>query len=342
LLGELGPGAWLGEGALLTDAPRSASAAVTAPAQLYAITRPSFRYLVGRYPEMMANLRQIHEDRRLQTMRRALQVDLLGKVEFLADATPALLDDLARALTLRTIDGVVLREGDPAERFFMVGRGTVQVMHGQDVVAELSQGGYFGEAALLSGTRQSATVITAGCAVLYEVARDDFDRVLRNHPGVLHQIREVHLRRTNERVRRVLQERLVRQVPFLRNAEPAFLEALARDLRPQTVPDGHPVFAQDAEGDRMYFIARGGMRISRGSVTVAELGEGAYFGEMALLTAQRRTASATAIGTTELLELDRTGFEQLVGAHPGVHAQLEQVRQERASQLLALGELQRR
>jgi monovalent cation:H+ antiporter, CPA1 family len=75
------------------------------------------------------------------------------------------------------------------------------------------------------------------------------------------------------------------------------------------------------------------VRITRHGITVAELTEGAYFGEMALLTSQPRSASATAVGITEVLELDRVGFERLVHEHPAAHAQLEEVRRARADQL---------
>jgi CRP-like cAMP-binding protein len=285
---------------------------------------------------MMANLKQIHEERRLQLMRLALQRDLLGKTPLLRDAGPALLDDLARALEVRLVDGVVFQEGDLGERFFLVGRGALHVLHGNEIVGDVSQGGYFGEGALLGGSRRSATLVTVGPAVLYELSRDAFDRVLREHPEVAERIREGYARRSEDRVRSALQQRLVRQVSFLQDADPAFLDALAMDLRLQTAPDGHVLFQEGSPGDRMYFIARGAVRISRDRATVAELTAGAYFGEMALLTSQLRSATATAIGITELLELDRAGFDRLVSQHPGVHAQLEQVRRARAEQLTSV------
>ena len=336
ILGQLGPGDWVGEGALLADSVRLASVDVTTDAHLYAISRPSFGYLIGRNPEMTANLRQIYEERRLQMMRRAVQLDLLGKVDFLDAAGPPLLEDLARKLEIRVMEGVVFREGDLDDRFFLVGRGKVQVMRGDEIVAELGEGDYFGEGAILGGSRRSATVVTVGQAVLYELSRADFEGVTDDHPGVAREIRDRHAMRAGSRVRKLVHERLVRQVSFLRNADAAFLDALAKDLRSKTVPDGHRLFQEGAVGDRMFFIARGAVRISRGSVTVAELSSGAYFGEMALLTSQPRSASATAVGITELLELDQAGFDRLVREHPAVHAQLEQVRRARADQLTSI------
>ena len=337
ILGDLGPGDWVGEGALLADTARLASVDVTADARLYAISRPSLGYLIGRNPEMTANLRQIHEERRLQVMRRAVQLDLLGKVDFLRTASPHLLEELARQLEIRVTEGRVFREGDLDDRFFLVGRGTVQVMHGDEIVAELGEGSYFGEGAILGGSRRSATVATVGRAVLYELSRAAFDGVMRDHPGVAREIRGRHAERAGSRVQRLVHERLVRQVSFLQDADTAFLDALASDLRAKTVPDGHRLFQEGAPGDRMYFIARGAVRISREGITVAELAAGAYFGEMALLTSQPRSASATTIGITEILELDRAGFERLVHEHPAVRAQLDQVRRDRADQLQSLG-----
>ena len=79
---------------------------------------------------------------------------------------------------------LIMREGDPGERFYIVAEGQVEVFlahrSGQHVVvAEEGPGFYFGEVALLQGGEQKASVragTTTGCELL-SVDRDTFQEM---------------------------------------------------------------------------------------------------------------------------------------------------------------------
>ncbi|MFD0681739.1 MULTISPECIES: Npt1/Npt2 family nucleotide transporter [unclassified Paenibacillus] len=58
-------------------------------------------------------------------------------------------------------------------------------------------------------------------------------------------------------------------------------------------------------GDSMFGIIEGNVRVHRGSETFATLGEGEYFGEMAIIDSGPRSADCTAIGQTVLLQLQK-------------------------------------
>lgn len=83
-----------------------------------------------------------------------------------------------------------------------------------------------------------------------------------------------------------------------------------------TVRDGMVVFEENQVGDKMYIIQSGAVAITKfmdGHVhRLAELQKGEFFGEMAIVSQQKRTATATAVGETELLEFDRQGFEAMI------------------------------
>jgi CRP-like cAMP-binding protein len=55
-VGELGPGEWAGEMALLTDAPRSATVTATSPLVVLVITRGAFNRLLGEHPRIAQKL----------------------------------------------------------------------------------------------------------------------------------------------------------------------------------------------------------------------------------------------------------------------------------------------
>ena len=75
---------------------------------------------------------------------------------------------------------------------------------------------------------------------------------------------------------------------------------------------GKVIFQEGEEGDHMYIIQEGSVRISKmmggKEHILAVLGKGDFFGEMAIVTRVRRTATATAAGTVRLLAFDRLGF----------------------------------
>jgi CRP-like cAMP-binding protein len=95
------------------------------------------------------------------------------------------------------------------------------------------------------------------------------------------------------------------------------LRALARRMRPVPIKKGTEVIHQGTTGDSMFIIASGRAEVtveeSPGhSITIAFLGPGDFFGEMALISEEVRTATVRTLEDCQLLELDRrTLYETL-------------------------------
>ncbi len=84
---------------------------------------------------------------------------------------------------------VVCREGSPADRFFIITSGSVEVWkdHGEreaDLLAVHGQGHLFGELALIDELPRSATVIAREPTRVLSVGRDDFQRIVRENASV--------------------------------------------------------------------------------------------------------------------------------------------------------------
>ena len=69
---------------------------------------------------------------------------------------------------------VVIREGDPGDRFYMIEDGTVSVVAGGVPIATLGPGGYFGEIALLRNVPRTATITADSDLRLLALEREDF------------------------------------------------------------------------------------------------------------------------------------------------------------------------
>jgi CRP-like cAMP-binding protein len=79
---------------------------------------------------------------------------------------------------------VIARQGEIGTGFFVVVDGAVRVIRDGAVVARLGPGEFFGELSLLDGGPRVAQVVADGPTRCLALASWDFERVLREEPGV--------------------------------------------------------------------------------------------------------------------------------------------------------------
>jgi CRP-like cAMP-binding protein len=108
----------------------------------------------------------------------------------------------------------------------------------------------------------------------------------------------------------------------LRNT-PLFSLATDRELRRVvaqaehlTAKSGTTLMSEGEPGDRFYVVIQGNVRITRNGRTIAKLGAGDGFGELALLTASPRNATATATDDADLVAFSRKSFAKLLDDGP--------------------------
>ncbi len=84
----------------------------------------------------------------------------------------------------------------------------------------------------------------------------------------------------------------------------------------RSVKNNEIIFKEGDDGDQMYIIQEGSVKISRiignREHIIDILGKGDFFGEMAIVSRIKRTATATAIGNIQLLAFNREGFVQMI------------------------------
>lgn len=108
---------------------------------------------------------------------------------------------------------------------------------------------------------------------------------------------------------------LLRGVPFMAPLPEATLERLSSRLEPVRVEAGETVFSAGEPGDRFYVVERGEVEVVGGDGVVARIGEGGYFGEIALVRDVPRTAGIRVPEGADLLALDRDEFIAAVTGH---------------------------
>jgi voltage-gated potassium channel len=107
----------------------------------------------------------------------------------------------------------------------------------------------------------------------------------------------------------------VSKVPFFAALGPAAIADVTHMLRTMDLPARTMIIRKGKAGDCMYFIAAGEVEVDLPGKKVT-LGEGAFFGEMALLGNNLRSANITTTRVSKLLVLDLVDFRVLMARHP--------------------------
>ena len=81
-------------------------------------------------------------------------------------------------------DTVLLREGEPAESFYVIVRGTVRVERLGQFIRSMSARGFHGEVALIEGSERTATATCTTTCELLEFGSFEFGRVIARFPDV--------------------------------------------------------------------------------------------------------------------------------------------------------------
>lgn len=107
----------------------------------------------------------------------------------------------------------------------------------------------------------------------------------------------------------------VSKVPFFAALGPSAIADVTHMLRTMDLPARTMIIRKGQTGDCMYFLAAGEVEVDLPGKKVT-LGEGAFFGEMALLGNNLRSANITTTRVSKLLVLDLVDFRLLMARHP--------------------------
>ncbi len=123
---------------------------------------------------------------------------------------------------------------------------------------------------------------------------------------------------------------------LFRDLSPAELTGVLRGLRLHHFEGGDIILTEGERGDSVYIVAKGTVRVwvrnpEGRNFPVGEVGEGDFFGEIGSLSGRPRSATVTAAGRCELLEIDKGGLDRLAHEHPRAREVLEELYIRRAS-----------
>ncbi len=192
-LASLEEGAFFGEMALLSGAPRTASVeADSDETQLLELSAQLLAQLSHRYPQVAQALKKFCRQRMLANVMAASALfrSFAGK------------DRRALVERFRARDvpkgSVVIQEGSNSDGLYIVLSGEVEINKGDTVLARLKEGEVFGEMSLLTKTPAAATVSASKRTSLLRLPRADFDQIISSHPQILALIAELNEDRSKQ------------------------------------------------------------------------------------------------------------------------------------------------
>lgn len=115
----------------------------------------------------------------------------------------------------------------------------------------------------------------------------------------------------------------LQSVPIFSDLSDSTLTKVSQKMVSRSYDKGKMILLEDAMGETFFVITKGSVKVTRLSddgreVILAILGEGDFFGEMALLDGEGRSANIVAIDDSEVLTLSRGDFLDILETFPKI------------------------
>lgn len=111
---------------------------------------------------------------------------------------------------------------------------------------------------------------------------------------------------------------ILKTVPLFQSLTEEEHEAIIEHITEQFYPANYSLFNKGDQGDAMYIIKSGMVKIFDADQTIAELGDDMFFGEMALIEDAPRMASAQTLSDCEIFLLKKEDFAALMQKSPEI------------------------
>jgi CRP-like cAMP-binding protein len=130
---------------------------------------------------------------------------------------------------------------------------------------------------------------------------------------------------------------MIRKIPIWSTLTENEMQTLAARLRCVVFGPGEPIVKEGETGASMFVLLRGRVTVtigtSRGQEQIAMLDAGGFFGEMSLMTGERRSATVTAFDEVECVELHKDDVADLLQQRPELAHDISSVLENRQREL---------
>jgi CRP-like cAMP-binding protein len=203
---------------------------------------------------------------------------------------------------------VLVEAGAPALALYWLAHGTVSVARDGHPLGELHSGAFFGEIALVGGTRRTATVTAAEDLWLLEIPARAVETAAAKHPK-LAEVLAFHARAR-------LLSNLTRTSELFRALGDTDRDELLGKFESQIVAANTTFISEGDGNEHLWVVVAGRCEVRSAGAVIAELGPGAAVGEISLVSGAPAVADVVAVEPAVLLRLARKDFDAVGKRHP--------------------------
>ncbi len=194
-LNVLGPGSCVGEMALLSGQPRSATVYALEDVSLVRLSKEGFKQLADKYPEMITHFANVVLPRLRSIQLTRILTELFGEME-----DEPLQNLIAKLEWLPFSRGeLIIQQGDSGDAMFIVISGRVEVLLESEgslsAIREIGPRETVGEFSLITEQLRSATVVAMRDSELVKLPKSDFDELMGRHPQAMLKIARIVVHR---------------------------------------------------------------------------------------------------------------------------------------------------
>ncbi len=260
--------------------------------------------------------------------------EFLKKIELFKNFSEEHLEYLEKNSIIREFkkNDTIITEGEKGDSIFVILEGNVKIYITTELgkveeVAILTQGNFFGEMGFFGNGIRRASVDALDDTKLLEIPKSTIQKLIEIDP------------KTQEILFKYYQERILDLIlatsPLFSGLDSKIRKELISKFKLVKFKKGELIIKEGEYSDSMYLIKSGEVEVfiekDGKKKLLATLTEGEFFGEIAVLTGQKRTANVIAKTDVELLELTKKDIDEIIQVHPVVLDVLKNFVQERSS-----------
>ena len=132
-------------------------------------------------------------------------------------------------------------------------------------------------------------------------------------------------------LRKDIKVELIKKVPLFSRCSKDSLEEISSIADEIDLPDGRELTREGERGREFFVLVDGEVDVTKQGDHVRTLSTGDFFGEIALISDEPRTATVTAKGPIRVLVITDRAFKALVERSPGIEAEVQEAAAERTA-----------
>jgi cAMP-dependent protein kinase regulator len=210
----------------------------------------------------------------------------------------------------------IIKQGDAGDNFYVLDQGVCDIhVEGKGSVMKAKKGIAFGELALLHNAPRAATVTAEDHVTAWALDILSFKSILMGKAN-------------NDAD---MQMKTLDGIELLKGLSKEDKQTICTSMREKVYKAGRMIICEGDEGNTFYIIAEGEVKCTKAASGATEVSRrlvaGDFFGELALLSADKRAATVTATTDSTVLMIDRGAFERVLGSLKGLQDASTQNRQ---------------